>query len=183
MSQSNLIRIIIQNYIETSNCFDIISKDGITTDQFAISRSDSLFVQVSLSIRQVHLQIPAILRSVSISKNLNYYQNKICHEIPSIPDTAQIKLILQKLRVIIIALFLKLNKLMTEKKTNYSLLSDNHFLEWNKYSEQILTSTSTIFVGYQQGRTETKILDSAKGTLDYLGISMSMIDNEMSYLY
>ena len=183
MSQSNLIRIIIQNYIETSNCFDIISKDGITTDQFAISRSDSLFVQVSLSIRQIHLQIPAILRSVSISKNLNYYQNKICHEIPSIPDTAQIKLILQKLRVIIIALFLKLNKLMTEKKTNYSLLGDNHFLEWNKYSEQILTSTSTIFVGYQQGRTETKILDSAKGTLDYLGISMSMIDNEMSYLY
>ena len=183
MSQSNLIRIIIQNYIETSNCFDIIAKDGITTDQFAISRSDSLFVQVSLSIRQVQLQIPAILRSVSISKNLDYYQNKICHEIPSIPDTAQIKLILQKLRVIIIALFLKLNKLMTEKKANYSLLDDNHFLEWNKNSEQVLIGISTIFVGYQQGRTETKILDTIKETLDYLGISMSMIDDEMSYLY
>ncbi|HET6727306.1 MAG TPA: hypothetical protein VFH19_04670 [Nitrososphaeraceae archaeon] len=183
MSQSNLIRIIIKNYIEPSNCFDIIAKDGITTDQFAISRSDSLFVQVSLSIRQVHLQIPTILRSVSIAKNLDYYQNKICHEIPSIPDTEQIKLILQTLRVIIIALFLKLNKLMTEKKTNYSLLDDNHFLEWNKYSEQVLIATSTIFVGYQQGRTETKILDTIKGTLDYIGISMSMIDKEMSYLY
>lgn len=183
MSQSNLIRIVIKNYIETSNCFDIIAKDGITTDQFAISRSDSLFVQVSLSIRQVHLQIPTILRCVSISKNLDHYQNKICHEIPSIPDTEQIKLILQTLRVIIIALFLKLNKLMTEKKTNYSLLDDNHFLEWNKYSEQVLIATSTIFVGYQQGRTETKILDTIKGTLDYIGISMSMIDKEMSYLY
>lgn len=183
MSQSNLIRIIIKNYIETSNCFDIIAKDGITTDQFAISRSDSLFVRVSLSIRQVHLQIPTILRSVSIAKNLDYYQNKICHEIPSIPDTEQIKLILQTLRVIIIALFLKLNKLMTEKKTNYSLLDANHFLEWNKYSEQVLIATSTIFVGYQQGRTETKILDTIKGTLDYIGISMSMIDKEMSYLY
>lgn len=183
MSQSNLIRIIIQNYIESSNCFDIITKDGITTDQFAISRSDSLFVQVSLSIRQVHLQIPAILRSVSIAKNLDYYQNKICHEIPSIPDTEQIKLILQTLRVIIIALFLKLNKLMTEKKTNYSLLDDIHFLEWNKYSEQVLIATSTIFVSYQQRRTETKILDTIKETLDYIGISMSMIDKEISYLY
>lgn len=173
---------IIQNYIETSKCFDIIAKDGITTDQFAISRSDSLFVQVSLSIRQVHLQIPAILRSVSIAKNLDYYQNKICHEIPSIPDTEQIKLILQTLRVIIIALFLKLNKLMT-KKTNYSLLDDNHFLEWNKYSEQVLIATSTIFVSYQQRRTETKILDTIKETLDYIGISMSMIDKEISYLY
>lgn len=173
---------IIQNYIETSKCFDIIAKDGITTDQFAISRSDSLFVQVSLSIRQVHLQIPTILRSVSIAKNLDYYQNKICHEIPSIPDTEQIKLILQTLRVIIIALFLKLNKLMT-KKTNYSLLDDNHFLEWNKYSEQVLIATSTIFVSYQQRRTETKILDTIKETLDYIGISMSMIDKEISYLY
>lgn len=183
MSQSNLIRIIIQNYIETSNCFDIVAEDGITTDKFAISRSDSLFVQVSLSIRRVQLQIPAILRSVSIAKNLDYYQNKICHEIPSIPDTEQIKLILQTLRVIIIALFLKLNKLMTEKKTNDSLLDNNHFLDWNKYSEQVLIATSTIFVGYQQARTETKILDTLKGTLNYLGISMSMIDKEMSYLY
>ena len=183
MSQSNLIRMIIQNYIETSKCFDIIGKDGITTDQFAISRSDSLFVQVSLSIRQVHLQIPTILRSVSIAKNLDYYQNKICHEIPSIPDTEQIKLILQTMRVIIIALFLKLNKLMTEKKTNYSLLEDNHFLEWNKYSEQVLVATSTIFVGYQQRRTETKMLDTIKETLDYIGISKSMIDKEISYLY
>ena len=182
MSQSNLIRMIIQNYIETTKCFDIIAKDGITTDQFAISRSDSLFVQVSLSIRQVHLQIPAILRSVSIAKNLDFYQNKICHEISSIPDTEQIKLILQTLRVIIIALFLKLDKLMT-KKTNCSLPHDNHFLEWNKYSEQVLIATSTIFVAYQRGRTETKILDTIKGTLDYIGISMSMIDNEMSYLY
>lgn len=173
---------IIQNYIETSKCFDIIAKDGITTDQFAISKSDSLFVHVSLSIRQVHLQIPTILRSVSIAKNLDYYQNKICHEIPSIPDTEQIKLILQTLRVIIIALFLKLNKLMT-KKTNYSLLDDNHFLEWNKYSEQVLIATSTIFVSYQQRRTETKILDTIKETLDYIGISMSMIDKEISYLY
>ena len=182
MSQSNIIRMIIQNYIETSKCFDIIAKDGITTDQFAISRSDSLFVQVTLSIRQVHLQIPTILRSVSIAKNLDYYQNKICHEIPSIPDTERIKLILQTLRVIIIALFLKLNKLMT-KKTNYYLLDDNHFLEWNKYSEQVLIATSTIFVSYQQRRTETKILDTIKETLDYIGISMSMIDKEISYLY
>ena len=183
MSQSNLIRIIIQNHVETSHCFDIVADDGITTDKFAISRSDSLFVQVSLSIRRVQLQIPAILRSVSIAKNLEYYQNKICHEIPSIPDTEQIKLILQTLRVIIITLFLKLNKLMTEKKTNDSLLDNNHFLDWNKYSEQVLIATSTIFVGHQQGRTEIKILDTIKGTLDFIGISMSMIDKEMSYLY
>ena len=71
MSQLNLLRMIIQNYIETSKCFDIIAKDGITTDHFAISRSDSLFVQVSMSVQRVRLQIPTILRYVSIEKNID----------------------------------------------------------------------------------------------------------------
>jgi hypothetical protein len=71
---------------------------------------------------------------------------------------------------------------MTEKK-NYSMLDDKHFLEWNKYSEQALIATSAIFVGHQQGRIETKMLDTIKGTLDFIGISLSMIYEEMSYLY
>jgi hypothetical protein len=180
---SNLIRTIVQNYIENSNCFDIVAKDGITTDQFAIYKSDLLFVRASLNVRQVQLQIPAILRSISIAKNLDYYQNKICHEIPSIRDTEQIKLILQKLRVIIITLFLRLNRLMVEIKSDHSNGYNNYFLEWNKHSEEVLIVTSTLLVGYQQGRTETKILDGLKMTLEYLGISMSMLDDEISYLY
>jgi hypothetical protein len=179
---SHLIRTIVQNYIENSNCFSIVAKDGITTDQFAIHRSDLLFVKASLNVRKMQSQIPAIFRSVSIAKNLDYYQNKICHEIPSIPDTEQVKLILQKLRVIIITLFLRLNKLMVEIKSDNSMYN-NYFLEWNRYSEEALIITSTILVGYQKGRTETKILDTIKKTLDYLGISMYMIDDEISYLY
>jgi hypothetical protein len=181
---SHLIRTIVQNYIENSNCFDIVAKDGITTDQFAIYKSDLLFEKASVDIRQVQLQIPAILRSVSIAKNLDYYQNKICHEIPSIHDTEQVKLILQKLRVIIIALFLRLNSLMVEIKSDHSTsYYNNYFLEWNKHSEEVLIVTSILLVGYQQGRTETKILDSIKRTTEYLGISMSMLDDEISSLY
>jgi len=179
---SHLIRTIVQNYIENSNCFSIVAKDGITTDEFAINRSDLLFVEASLNVRKMQLQIPAIFRSVSIAKNLDYYQNKICHEIPSIPDTEQVKPILQKLRVIIITLFLRLNKLMVETKSDNSIYN-NYFLDWNRHSEEALIITSTLLVGYQKGRTETKILDTIKRTLDYLGISMSMIDDEISFLY
>ncbi len=183
MSQSKLIRLIVKNYLETSKCFPIISKDGITTDQFTISQSDPLFVNSTLNIRQLRSQIPSIARSVSIAKNLDYYQNKICHEIPSIPDIAQIKSILQKLRIIIIALFLKLNKLMVENKTNISLQYDKYLVDWNKHSEQVLMTTSSIFISYQQGKKEKKTLDTINETLDYLDISMSLIDDEMSYLY
>lgn len=90
MSQSKLIRVIVKNYVETSKCLPFISKDGITTDQFAIAQYNPLFVSTYLNIRQVRSQIPSIARTVSIAKNLDYYQNQICHEIPSIPDTEQI---------------------------------------------------------------------------------------------
>lgn len=183
MSQSKLIRLIVRNYVETSKCFPIISKDGITTDQFAIFQSDPLFVNCTLNIRRIRSQIPSISRSVSIAKNLDYYQNKICHEIPSIPDIEQIKSILQKLRIIIIALFLKLNKLMVEYKTNISLEYDKYLVVWNKHSEQVLMVTSTILIAYHQDKTEKKTLDTIRETLDYLDISMSLIDDEMSYLY
>jgi len=183
MSQSKLIRLIVKNYVETSKCFLIISKDGITTDLFAMSQSDPLFFNSSLDIRQLRSKIPSIARTVSIAKNLDYYQNKICHEIPSIPDIEQIKQILQKLRIIIIALFLKLNKLMIEIKTSISLECDKYLVDWNNNSEQVLAVTSSILIGYQQGKTEKKTLDTIKETLNYLDISMSLIDDEISYLY
>ena len=180
---SHIIRSIVQNYIENSNCFAIVAEDGITTDQFAIHRSDLLFVKASLNLRQVQIRNPAILKSVSIAKNLDYYQNKICREIPSIPDKEHVKLILQKLRVIIITLFLRLNKLMVQIRPDVSNSHNDYFLEWNKHSEEILIITSNLLVSYQQGRTEIKILDTIKRTLNYLQISMSMIDEEILHLY
>lgn len=179
----NLIHAIVQNYIEKSKCFSIVARDGITTDQFAIQREDILFVKASMSVRCVKLSIPAILGSISVAKNLDYYQYKICHEIPSIPDTERVKQKLQKLRVIIIALFLKLNKLMAETESENSDKYNKFFLEWNKYSEEILITTSTILIGYQQGRTETKNFDTLEDTMKYLQISMSVLDDEISHLY
>ena len=123
----NIIHAIVQNYIENSKCFPIVAKDGITTDQFAIHREDVLFVKASMSVLYVKIRIPAILGSISVAKNLDYYQCKICHEIPSIPDTEQVKLTLQKLRVIIIALFLKLNKLMAEIESENSDKYNKYF--------------------------------------------------------
>ena len=180
---SYIIRTIIQNYIENTKCFGIVDKDGISTDEFAIYRSDLLFVKASLNLRQTQGLIPSILGSVSIAKNLDYYQNKICHEIPSIPDANHIKIILQELRVIIIALFVRLNKLMAEIKSLSSNTYNKHLLEWNKHSDQILLVTSTVFIGYKQGKTESKILDTTRGTMGYLGTSMSSIDKEISNLY
>jgi hypothetical protein len=148
-----------------------------------MSQSDPLFFDSSLNIRQLRSKIPSIARTVSIAKNLDYYQNKICHEIPSIPDIEQIKPILQKLRIIIIALFLKLNNLMIEIKTKFSLDYDKNLVDCNDLSEHVLIISSSILIGYQQGKTEKKTLDTIKETLNYLEISMSIIDDEISYLY
>ena len=180
---SKIIHAVVHRYIENSNCFDIIAKDGITTDVFEINKSDGLFVRASVNVRQLQSQIPAILQSVSIAKNLDFYQNKICHEISSISDTERIKVTLQKLRVIIIALFLKLNKLLIEIKTQVSSGYTYSLEEWNKNSEETLIITSSILILYQQGKAETQNLDTLKRILEYIGTSPSAIDDQISYLY
>jgi len=157
---SKIIHAIVHTCIENTICFDIISKDGITTDIFEINKANGLFVKCSINVREIKSLIPAILRSVSIAKNLDYYQNKICHEISSISDTERIKLTLQKLRVIIIALFLKLNKLLIEIKTNTLSELSHDIEEWNKNSEETLIITSSILVNYEQRKTNIQNLDT-----------------------
>jgi hypothetical protein len=72
---------------------------------------------------------------------------------------------------------------MVEKDMNIPLEYDKYLVDWNKYSEHILMATSTILVGYQQGRTEEISLDTIGETLDYLDISMSLIDEKISHMY
>jgi len=72
---------------------------------------------------------------------------------------------------------------MAEIKSLSSNTYNKHLLEWNKHSDQILLVTSTVFIGYKQGKTESKILDTTRGTMGYLGTSMSSIDKEISNLY
>jgi len=180
---SKIINAIVHAYIENTICFDIISKDGITTDMFEINKTNGLFVKCSINVRQIKSQIPAMFRSVSIAKNLDYYQNKICRDISSISDNEKIKLTLQKLRVIIIALFLKLNKLLIEIKT-HTLSEHSHDIEeWNKNSEETLIITSFIMVNYQQRKTNIQKLDTLKRILEYLDTSNTAIDEQISYLY
>lgn len=180
---SKIIHAVVHRYIENSNCFNIIAKDGITTDMFEINKSDGLFVKASINVREIQSQIPALLQSMSIAKNLDYYQNKICHQVSSISDTERIKFTLQKLRVIIIALFLRLNKLLIEIKTQASSGHTNNIEEWNKNSEDTLIVTSSILVLYQQGKAETQNLDTLKRILEYLDTSTSAIDDQISNLY
>jgi aspartate/tyrosine/aromatic aminotransferase len=180
---SKIIHAIVHTYIENTICFDIISKDGITTDMFEINKANGLFVKSSINVRQIKSQIPTIIRAVSIAKNLDYYQNKICHEILSISDTERIKVTLQKLRVIILALFLKLNKLLIEIKTHILSEHSHDIEEWNKNSEESLIITSSVLVNYGQRKTNTQNLDTLKRTLEYLDTSNTEIDDQISYLY
>jgi hypothetical protein len=72
---------------------------------------------------------------------------------------------------------------MAEIESENSDKYNKYFLEWNKYSEETLITTSAVLIGYQRGRTETKIIDTLKGTMEYLQISTSVLDEEIWHLY
>lgn len=173
----NLTCTIIKKYVETSNCFSAISRDGITSNEFVISKSDGLFYPSTLNTQQKK-RYPSIGKTFSIAKNLDYYQSKICQLVPALEDVSNVKLQLQVIRVIIIATLLKLVNII------HNLISESTFQEWNLHADLVLIAASeNVQMAVQQGpkfQTTKKILAS---TFSYLQIDHPDLEREICKLY
>ncbi len=174
---SDLVYAIVKEYLENSNCFAIISSDGITTNEFIITRSDGLFFPAALSIKDKKTY-ESLGKTFSIAKNLDHYQNKICQLVPSLPDSYKMKLKLQIIRVIILAALIKLVKIIRTLTSDYTLQ------EWNKYADSVLVNASEILISFRQ---QAPIDDIANETLvdalSYLGINGSHLEKQILNLY
>ena len=174
---SDLAYAIVKEYLENSNCFAIISSDGITTNQFVISRSDGLFFPAALGVEEKK-KYESLGQTFSIAKNLDHYQNKICQLVPSLPDSYKMKLKLQSVRVIILAVLIKLVKIIRTLTSDYTLR------EWNKYADLVLVSASETLISLQQQTSVDNIsIDNLVDALSYLGINRSSLEKQILNLY
>lgn len=173
---SDLAYTIVKEYLENSNCFAIISSDGITTNQFVISRSDGLFFPAALGVEEKK-KYESLGQTFSIAKNLDHYQNKICQLVPSLPDSYKMKLKLQSVRVIILAVLIKLVKIIRTLTSDYTLR------EWNKYADSVLVSASETLISPQQTSVDNISNDNLVDVLSYLGINRSSLEKQILNLY
>ena len=174
---SDLAYAIVKKYLENSNCFAILSSDGITSNQFVIRRSDGLFFPAVLSVEDKK-KYESLGQTFSIAKNLDHYQNKICQLVPSLPDSYKMKLKLQSVRVIILAVLIKLVKII------HTLTSDYTLREWNKYADSVLSSASDTLISHQQQTgIENLFNENLVDALSYLGINRSSLEKQILNLY
>src|SRR5919108_224244 len=93
----SLSQIIVNKYIITDiKCHKLLSKDGVTTQDFVIDKIEGLFEGISVNIKLQRSRFPSIGSTSSIAKNLDEYQYIICSEIRSLPDSNSFKKELQK---------------------------------------------------------------------------------------
>jgi len=175
---ANLSQIIVNKYIINDiKCHELLSKDGVTTQDLVIDNVS--FQDISVNIKLQRSRFPSIGSTSSIAKNLDEYQYIICSEIRSLPDSNLFKKELQKYRIIIIASFAKLIPILS------SLGSDTDLKEWNQFAQVLLTQVSEM---RQKTRVNQKGYEKSnsralKSAFDFFSISEEEVDNILQNIY
>lgn len=170
---------LINKYVENLDCFFAILSDGITSDNFMITKSDGLFLPTTLNV-QFKNRYPSLGKTFSIAKNLDYYQNKICQLVPSFPDLSSMKINLQKYRVIVIALLLRLVEII------HTRLSEPSLQEWNIHADSVLISTSETVINSNSNQSASSvknITEISASTFLYLRLDNKNLEKNISSLY
>jgi hypothetical protein len=121
---------------------------------------------------------PSLGKTLSIAKNLDYYQCKICYMVPRLQDESHSKSILQEIRVIIISALIKLVDILPR------LISESLVREWNLHSEMILVAVSEFVPTNTQSLIKFKLTEKvSESTLSYLEIDYPYLESEIANMY
>ena len=178
----DLTSLILNNCLykyDIKNCYKLIIKDGIASDFFLIGKYANIFGAIEFHTVLLRKTIPSIGESISIIKNLDYYQDLICRTIPNLADNNPLKFILQKLRILIIGAFSKLSRLIC-------CLDKKGIEDWNKISGSLLEIVSTIIVSYRSNNgleNHQSALDKATSFFIFFGLDLERIDDALKDLY
>lgn len=178
----DLTSLILNNCLykyDIKNCYKLIIKDGIASDFFLIGKYANIFDAIEFHTVLLRKTIPSIGESISIIKNLDYYQDLICKTIPNLADNNSLKIILQKLRILIIGAFSKLSRLIC-------CLDKKGIEDWNKISGSLLEIVSTTIVSYRSNNgleNHQSALDKATSFFIFFGLDIERIDDALKDLY
>jgi hypothetical protein len=127
--------ILISRYLTDNRCTQrLLSGDGITAQDFTIRSISGIVDGISIESKTAKQIIPELGRAMSLAKNLDEYENKMCKLVGSLPDS-QYKLQLQKFRIGTVASFSKLANLI--RANDKSAIT-----QWSKSAENLLEAAS-----------------------------------------
>jgi hypothetical protein len=178
---ASLSQKIVNKYIiNDMKCHKLLSKDGVTTQDFVTNKIEGLFEGISVDIKLQRSRFPSICSTSSIAKNLDEYQYIICSEVRSLPDSNSFKKELQKYRIIIMASFAKLIPILS------SLDSDTDLNEWNRFAQTLLTQVSETRQKArvnQKGYEKPSSSKAFRSVFVFFGVSEEEVDKILQNIY
>ena len=177
---NSLLNIIVQRlFYHNLQCRKLISSDGITTRNFTIDSLHGIFEGVSIDADLSRQNILSLGNTLSIAKNLDEYQFKICLEIPSIPDSDPIKLQLQKFRIAIIASFAILDMRLMSSDVN------NELRKWNSFATVLLKKTSEFVANLKANKSALENYGDSclQETFEFFKVPIRDIEKALANIY
>jgi hypothetical protein len=151
---------IIARELSSPSCRKILSGDGVTTPYLAINPVPGIFAGAVVEVKSAKRSLPELGDVASAAKNLDEYQFLICSLVPSLPDSSESKMELQKYRVAILAAFAALVSLLKEKPGALG--------EWRRNAAWLVEDTSD---AYHETRSHAALHTTRhKYALQYFGV-------------
>lgn len=124
--------------LSASSCRRLLASDGVTSAYLTVNPAPGLFGAISVDVQSAKKSVPEIGDAASAAKNLDEYQFLICSLVPSLPDSSQSKLELQKYRVAIFAAFSKLVNILNKNQQELG--------EWSRHARWLVEETSEAYL-------------------------------------
>ncbi|MGD1838613.1 MAG: hypothetical protein ACPKPY_11235 [Nitrososphaeraceae archaeon] len=175
----------IEDYLfSNSDCTKFCLNDGITSSDLHFYNNPGLWKENKINVKSLKNKHDERImgKMLSILKNLDYYQSTLCKIIKDLSDRNSFKTLFQKIRYIILGLFLKLLNLLNNKTSN------ENFSLWNQFSNKILITTSEIVPKYNQcekfeDHNFNYKLNKDLTIFSFIGLKESFIDEKLKKNY
>ena len=158
-----------------AGCHRLLTGDGITTPDLSIKSVPGVIEAASIDVRSARKSAPSIGQAASIAKNLDEYQFRICSLVPSLPDSDQSKLHLQKYRVAAVAAFAMLAAIL--RGSSHASLE-----QWNTHAGPLMEEASEM---YLKAKSNSKLQEtrSHKDAFEFFGVPEDKIDAALAAFY
>jgi hypothetical protein len=155
------------------SCRRLLASDGVTSAYLTVNPAAGIFGGISVDVQSAKKSVPEIGDAASAAKNLDEYQFLICCLVPSLPDSSQSKLELQKYRVAIFAAFSKLISILNENQQELG--------GWCRHARWLVEETSEAYLK-AKSNVQAHQLRHAE-VFDYFGVPEAVVVSAIRTFY
>ncbi|MEO9321720.1 MAG: hypothetical protein ABI361_13720 [Nitrososphaera sp.] len=170
-----LVQNIISRRLASGGCSRLLLGDGITTQDFSVARIPGLIEGMSVGAKEIKRELPAMGAAISVAKNLDEYDYRICLQVQSMADSPA-KLELQKHRIAAVASFSKLVELVITR-------DQEALVKWSSLAGRLLESASETMLKVTTNPKMNIVPGRIREAMEFFGVPEEEVETSLMAFY